>query len=175
MVATPTLLLPIVIFSALIITVVIIVSSRKLKTKQMELKTAAENIADIKKRMVSLRDDLKDEKRSIERSARSRVRRLDLSSKALVYNHLLDHLERWKKGDEDLSVTGRFVRESSDKLSRKVRDYWEKVEGDTPENARGLIPSLEEHLRRRVIVFTKELEGPANDSIEGSLDSVKED
>jgi len=38
-----------------------------------------------------------------------------------------------------------------------------------------LIPSLEEHLRRRIGVFTKELEGPDSDSIEGSLDSVKED
>jgi len=175
LVAIPSLLLAILIFSVLIIFVLFIVYSRKLKTKRIELKTATENIANIESKMRSLREDLSVEKRSIERSARSRVRRLELSSKTLVYNHLLDHLERWKKGDEDLSIASGFVRESSDRLSRKVRDYWEKVEGDTPENVRGLIPSLEEHLRRRIGVFTKELEGPDSDSVEGNLDSAKED
>ena len=154
---------------------VIVVYNRKLKAKQLELKSAIEHVAETEKRIISVKDDLAVEKRNIAKSARGRVRRLDLSSKFLIYNHLLDHLQRWKKGNEDLSVAGRFVRDSSDRLSRKVRDYWERVEVDTPENAQGLIPSLEEHLMRRIVVFAKELQEPVEDSDEGSLSSLAED
>lgn len=141
----------------------------------MQLNSAIQNVAEIEEKIISVKNDLATEKRSIERSARTRIRRLELSSKSLIYNHLLDHLQRWKKGEEDLSIAGTFVKESSDRLSRKVRDYWERVEADTPENAQGLIPSLEEHLRRRISVFTKQLEEPEDDSIAGTSNSLVED
>ena len=107
MVTNPNLLLPkLYVYSALVgilivILLVIFLSSRRVKSARVKAVNAESKRSEIEDEINRLRETFVIDKRSIENSTRLRVRTLDLNSKTLIYTHLLDHLERWKKGMDD--------------------------------------------------------------------------
>lgn len=164
MVTNPNLLLPkLYVYSALVgilivILLVIFLSSRRVKSARVKAVNAESKRSEIEDEINRLRETFVIDKRSIENSTRLRVRTLDLNSKTLIYTHLLDHLERWKKGMDDELIIRKMIHDSADMLSRKVRDYWEKIETDqTNGDSDTSINLLENYLRRRIDVFEKAL------------------